>query len=110
MGRVLPLTLVTFAALSGLAVCGKAPSTLTLSWNPPITDTSGDPLTNLKGYRIVFGTSSKHYTGAILVKDPKATHYAIKGLAPGRYYFAISALSATGAESSVSPEVTGVVK
>ena len=102
--------LVTLAALSTLGACGETPSTLTLSWNPPTTDTSGRPLTDLKGYRIVFGTSTKHYTGVIAVNDPRATRYVIRGLPPGRYYFAIAAFSESGAESAPSPEVIGNVK
>jgi len=76
-----------------------------LQWVAPTENSDGTPLTDLKGYKIHYGTRSQNYTGAISVDNPTVTTYLVDSLPAGTYYFAVTAYNASGAESSLSDEV-----
>lgn len=76
--------------------------TATLEWMPPVTTTDGSTLTNLAGYRIYYGTDVTRLVAKIDVKNPGVATYVVEGLAPGTYYFAVTAVNAHGAESARS--------
>lgn len=73
----------------------------TLSWASPTQNTDGSALTNLAGYRIIYGTSASALTQSIQVMNPAVTTYIVSNLAPGTYYFAVIALTPS-AESAPS--------
>jgi hypothetical protein len=74
----------------------------TLSWTPPTRNTDGSSLTNLSGYRIYYGTSSGSLTKTISINSAGISSYVVSDLAPATYYFAITALNSSGAESARS--------
>jgi hypothetical protein len=78
---------------------------VTLSWMPPTMNTDGSSLTNLAGYRIMYGTKPGQYTASLNV-SLGLSRYTIDSLASGNYYFAIAAKNSNGIESAPSPEVT----
>ncbi len=75
---------------------------VTLSWLPPTQNTDGSTLTTLSGYKIVYGTSATALNQTITVNNAGLTTYLIENLSPGTYYFAVKAVSSTGAESDKS--------
>ncbi len=77
---------------------------VTLSWMPPTTNTDGSALTNLSGYRIMYGTTAGTYTTSVNVSLGLSS-YTIDSLNAGQYYFAIVATNSSGVESAPSPEV-----
>jgi hypothetical protein len=82
-----------------------APATagaITLTWVPPTDNTNGSPLTDLAGYHIHYGTSQDNMTQVIDLAGTSTTEYEVSGLAPGTYYFAISAYTTEGTESAES--------
>ena len=81
----------------------------TLAWQPPTENTDGSPLTNLSGYRIHYGTQPGHYDSTITVNNAGVTRYVIENLAPGTYFFAITAVSGAGAESDPSGEASKTI-
>jgi hypothetical protein len=81
---------------------GTMPGTVTLSWIPPTENTNGTPLTDLAGYHIRYGRNPEELTTSIDLSGTNTTAYEISGLAPGTYYFAISAYTAMGTESAES--------
>ena len=81
-----------------------------LSWEPPTTNTDGSALTNLAGYRIVYGASPTQLTQMIQVGNPGVSSYVIDSLAPGTYYFAVRAYTNKGAESADSNVLAKVVR
>lgn len=81
------------APLSGIA---------TLSWVPVTKDTSGEPLTNLAGYKIHYGTSAQAMYSVEVLENPGQTTSVVTGLAPGTWYFAVSAYTTSGNESGLS--------
>ena len=91
-------TLAPFAITVNQIAMGNA----TLTWMPPTTNTDGTSLTNLAGYRIVYGTSSTALNQTIQVPNAGATAYVIEGLSPGTWYFALRSYNTAGAESQNS--------
>ena len=74
-----------------------------LSWEPPLTNMDGTPITDLSGYRIYWGPSSRAYQHSLDVPDPLQTSKVVE-LSPGVHYFAITSLNADGNESRFSNE------
>lgn len=89
----------------GIEVTAVTDGSATLRWQAPTENTDGSPVINLKGYRIHYGTTSKQYGKTIMINNASVTQYHIENLAPGTYYFAVSAIGASGSESNLSKEV-----
>lgn len=71
---------------------------LTLNW---------DPVPNVEGYKLHFGTEPGKYTSEQDVG--KATTFKVTGLEPDKkYYFAVATYDANGRESELSKEVSYV--
>jgi hypothetical protein len=79
----------------------------TLSWLPPTQNTDGSVLTDLAGYRIYFGLTPDSLDQSVQITNAGISAYVIDGLAPGTWYFAVSAYDASGAESTLSPVISG---
>ncbi len=82
---------------------------VTINWQPPTENEDGSSLTNLAGYNIHYGTSSGNYTQKISVSNPGVATYVVDNLTPGKYYFAVAAVNASGTESPLSSEVAATV-
>lgn len=86
----------TLTCTAGQVTIGKA----ALTWTPPSTNDNGTPLTNLAGYRIIYGMAADVLTSVIEIKDPAAAAYTVDGLTAGQtWYFAMRAFNAAGGES-----------
>jgi hypothetical protein len=75
---------------------------VTLTWTAPTLSADGRTPAQLAGYRIYFGQVAEALTSSIAVANPGLTSYVVDGLANGTYYFAVTALSTEGAESTPS--------
>jgi hypothetical protein len=91
----------SLAAFS-ITVQALATGSATLHWASPTTNSDGSPLTNLSGFKIYWGPAPGTYPSSVSVDNPGLTSYVVGNLAPGTYYFAISAYNATGLESGLS--------
>lgn len=76
--------------------------TATVSWLAPTQNTDGSALTNLTGFRIFYGTNASNLTQTVQISDPTASTYTVQNLPAGTWYFAMTAYSSTGTESSAS--------
>lgn len=99
--------LLMLVALLGLVSCERVheeqfEGTATLSWSAVTLDTRGKPLTDLRGYRIYCGSSIGTLTRRAELPDPHATGYVVTNLAPGTWYFAVTAYTGGGIESDRS--------
>ena len=93
------VSLPTFAiVVSTTSTTGSA----TLSWTPPTLNTNGTTLTNLAGYRILYGTSATSLTRTVQVANAGISRYVVENLASGRWYFSVRAYTTTGVESAAS--------
>jgi hypothetical protein len=77
-----------------------------LTWTAPTQNVDGSALTDLAGFKVYWGTSSRSYGNSATVNGAGANSYAIDLAAPGTYYFAVSAFNAASEESTRSNEVT----
>ena len=85
-----------------IAVNAVSNGRATLSWTAPTENTDGSALSNLAGYRIRYGTSSSSLTQTIVIDNASVTTYVVEDLAPATWYFAVTAVSSAGAESTNS--------
>lgn len=74
----------------------------TVSWVAPTQNTDGSTLTNLAGYRVLYGTNSANLNRTVRVDNPSVSTYLIENLAAGTWFFALKAISTTGHESEAS--------
>ena len=82
---------------------------VTLSWTAPKENEDKSPLINLIGYSIRYGTHAGQYLKTIYVDDPETTSYEVENLAPGTYFFAVTAINTDGRESTLSNMVSKTV-
>jgi hypothetical protein len=100
----------TALAPFAITVADTSNGAASLTWTPPTQNTDGTALTNLAGYRIVYGASASQLTQAIQLTNAGLSSYVVEDLAPGTYYFAIRAYTSSGAESADSNVVAKVVQ
>lgn len=81
----------------------------TLSWVAPTQNTDGSPLTDLAGFRAVYGLSAGVLSSTVDIAQPGATTYAIENLTPATYFFAMKAYTTGGNESALSNVVSKAV-
>jgi len=62
---------------------------------------------DLAGYKVYFGLAPRVYSAPTNVG--KVTSYTVSGLAPGTYYFAVTAYNTAGLESGYSNEVSTTI-
>ena len=98
-------TKATLPAFSIVVGEGNPQSNVTLSWQPPTSNSDGSTLEDLKGYKVHYGPASKSYSDTIQVANPGLTTYVVQNLTAGKYYFAVTSYNAAGQESTLSPEV-----
>lgn len=82
----------------------------TVSWAPPTQNTNGSTLTNLAGYRILYGkTRGGPYSSNITLTNPSLSTYVVENLTAGTYYFVVTARNSTGVESAYSNEASKTI-
>ena len=93
-----------------VTVTQTASGTVTLNWVAPTQNTDGSPLMDLAGYNIYYRKNSGSYNQAVRLGNPGITTYVVDQLSPATYYFAATAFSSTGVESSFSGEITRTIQ
>jgi len=95
---------VRYAALPrfSITVVPISFGTATLSWTPPTTRADGSALTNLAGYRVLWGTAPGSYPNGVTLANPGLSRYVVENLAPATYYFVVRAFDSNGNESTNS--------
>lgn len=86
--------------------CYWGNTTAPLSWTPPTKNTDGSPLTNLGGFRILYGSAADALTRTIGVPGAGVREYVVRDLSPGKWYFGLKAFNTTGQESDISAVVS----
>ena len=85
------------------------PKAVEVRWLAPTENVDGTRLTDLSGFRIHHGPSSRHYTQTVRIADPAATRHGLM-LTAATYFIAMTSLDADGNESGYSNEVVEVVE
>jgi hypothetical protein len=100
---------VSLAAFN-LQVVAMATGSVTLNWTAPTQNTDGSALMNLAGYKVYWGTTQGQYPNSVTLNNPGLATYVVDQLTPATWYFAMTALNAQGAESSLSNTASKVVQ
>jgi hypothetical protein len=95
-------TVTTALPAFSITVEQVANGSATLSWQPPTQRTDGTPLTNLAGYHILYGDTPGNYPNEITLNNPGLTSYVVDNLPQGTWYFVMTAVDSTGAQSDRS--------
>lgn len=96
-------TLATItASRSYTLTCSWTNGSATVSWTAPTTNTNGTPLTNLTGFKILYGTSSTALNRTQAVNNASARSAVVTSLGAGTWYFAVRAVNSNQAESDNS--------
>jgi hypothetical protein len=74
----------------------------TISWTPPTENTNDTALTNLKGYRIYYGTSSGNLNQMLDLPNAGISNGVVENLAPGTWYFGVKSYNTSNVESALS--------
>ena len=74
----------------------------TLSWTPPTQNADNTPLMDLAGYKFYYGLSEGDYPNSVVVNNPGLSSYTVQNLTGNTYYFVITAINQSGAESGFS--------
>jgi len=82
---------------------------VTLSWTPPTRNTDQSALTDLKGYRVKYGTSAANLDLSVDLPTTGITSVVIEDLAPGTWYFAMTAYNTSNVESDLSNVASKVI-
>ncbi|MDX1481814.1 MAG: putative Ig domain-containing protein, partial [Woeseiaceae bacterium] len=95
------------ASLGAFSIVVNAMSSgsITLNWAPPTQNTDGTPLTDLAGYRILWGQNGS-YDNAVTIDNPGVTTYVVENLASGSWEFSATAYNAAGVESEFASPIT----
>jgi hypothetical protein len=92
-----------------IEVVATAAGSLSLTWTPPTQSADGSSLNDLASYRIRWGTQTGDHPNLQEVNNPGIASTVIDGLAPGSYYFTVSAVDSSDNESQASNEASGAV-
>jgi hypothetical protein len=96
-------------SVSAVSTTNKSSGNATLSWQAPTTNTDGEALTDLAGYRIYYGTNASDLSASIQLTGVGLQTYVIENLGPGTWYFAVKAVASTGVESALSDIVSKTI-
>lgn len=106
--RCTRLAVVSVGLLLTTAACVKTnpdqgfSGTATLSWTAVKTDTRGNALQDLAGYKVRYGTSPGELYNVVVLKDPAQTTYVVRDLYPGTWYFTVTAYTRRNVEGRPS--------
>jgi hypothetical protein len=94
---------------TGVSTVSTGTGMATLSWQAPTTNTDGAALTDLAGYRIYYGMNADDLTQTVQLTGLGLQTYVIEDLGLGTWYFAVKAVTVTGAESALSDVVSKTI-
>ena len=97
------------ASKSYTLTCAWGNGTATIKWSPPTQNTNGTTLTNLQGFKIVYGTSASNLNFSQSVNGATATSATVAALGAGTWYFAVRAVTTSGTESDNSAVVSRTI-
>jgi hypothetical protein len=87
------------ASKSYTLTCTWGNGAASISWIKPTTNSDGSALTDLTGYKILFGTSSSALNQSMMVNNSSATSATVSALASGTWFFAVRSLNSKQVES-----------
>jgi hypothetical protein len=81
---------------------GSGTGSATLSWVAPTQNADGTPLTDLAGFRVLYGRDQGALDQAVTLNNASLNRYVVDNLSAGTWYFAVAAINSQGVASSPS--------
>jgi hypothetical protein len=81
----------------------------TIAWTPPTSNEDNSPLTNLRGYRVYYGTSTSNLNQVVDVANAGISSVVIENLSPGTWYFGVRSYNTSNVESALSNLATKTI-
>jgi hypothetical protein len=100
---------VALGADAGSAPVAVSGDAVTLSWDVPTRTLEGETLGDLSGYRVYYGKSADMLTEAVEIQGSGSNTYVVQKLETGTYYFAVRAVTQSGAESPLSNVISRTI-
>lgn len=96
------LAAVTSSKTYTLSCTWPGQKSATVKWTTPTKNTDGSTLTDLAGFKVLYGSSSTALTQTANVSGATSNSWTSPDLAVGTWYFAAVAVTQSGIESSLS--------
>ena len=80
----------------------SASGTATLIWTPVTQNTDGTLLTDLAGYRVLYGPSVSAMDTVVVLPDANMVTYVVTNLPSGTWYFTVGAYTSAGTQGAMS--------
>jgi len=90
------------ASRSYTLTCSWTNGTATVNWNAPTTNTDGSALTNLAGFKVLYGTSATVLDRSQMVNNASARSVVVPSLGAATWYFTVRAVNSNQVESDNS--------
>lgn len=106
-------SLASFAITVSAAASSGPPAatgSVTLDWTPPTNNVDGSGISNLAGYRIIYGNNPSSLTQTVDVPNAGSSSYVVQNLTPATWYFSVKAYNSAGEESAPSNPVSKLVQ
>lgn len=104
------MTQITATTVYTLECAWQGPSDpVTVSWIAPTQNTDNSPLTNLAGFKVLYGTSATALNSTQAAPGATTTSSVVSSLVAGTWFFTVRAVNAAGAESDNGNVVSRVV-
>jgi hypothetical protein len=100
------------AALTGFTLAvnaAGATAAVTLNWGAPSANSDGSALTDLAGYKILYGRSAGGLDQSVSITNPSVNSYLVENLASGTWYFSVVSVNAAGIESMPSSVASATI-
>jgi hypothetical protein len=82
--------------------CSWGNGTATVAWTKPTKNSDGSTLTDLAGFKVVYGNSASALSLSKSITGATATSTSLGSLGAGTWYFAVRAVNSKGVESANS--------
>jgi hypothetical protein len=93
-----------------IAVLATATGNAVVRWTIPTTNTDGSPLSDLTGFRVVYGRTSTTLDQTANVNNPSLSVFTVENLVSGQWYFAVYAVNSRGVTSEISNLATKFIQ
>ncbi len=77
-----------------------ATGSATLTWAAPTANSDGSTLSDLSGFKVIYGRSAGTLDQTVSLTNPTLSTYVLSNLSPGTWYFALVAVNSKGVEST----------
>jgi hypothetical protein len=85
-----------------ITVSQVATGSVSVSWTPPTTNSDGSALSDLAGYRVVYGRSADDLSSSVNITNPSLSNTVIENLSAGTWFFGVKSVNSAQNESDLS--------